>query len=193
MGGTDGAGGVSGVSGVGRPLIGVSTYLEAGARWGCGSWRPLCCRPAIRGSSRRRGPRRDAAAGRPRPRRVDRRPSRRPRDRGRPRCRPGPLRRRALPADRSAGRGPRRLGTRPDRRRVGGRHPAPGHLPGHAAPQRRPRRHARPAHRRACEGRRGLRAARGDAGGGSLYGDVVPETCAVPTYHHQAVERLGED
>jgi putative glutamine amidotransferase len=27
---------------------------------------------------------------------------------------------------------------------------------------------------------------------GSLYAEIVPESCAVPTYHHQAVERLGE-
>lgn len=27
---------------------------------------------------------------------------------------------------------------------------------------------------------------------GSLYAGVVPESCAVPTYHHQAVDRLGE-
>ncbi|MFE7274789.1 gamma-glutamyl-gamma-aminobutyrate hydrolase family protein [Streptomyces sp. NPDC057623] len=27
---------------------------------------------------------------------------------------------------------------------------------------------------------------------GSLYGDVVPEETSVPTYHHQAVDRLGE-
>ena len=30
----------------GRPLIGVSTYLEAGRAGGCGSWRRRCCRPA---------------------------------------------------------------------------------------------------------------------------------------------------
>jgi putative glutamine amidotransferase len=27
---------------------------------------------------------------------------------------------------------------------------------------------------------------------GSRYADAVPESCAVPTYHHQAVDRLGE-
>ncbi|MEU9285539.1 gamma-glutamyl-gamma-aminobutyrate hydrolase family protein [Streptomyces sp. NPDC048275] len=27
---------------------------------------------------------------------------------------------------------------------------------------------------------------------GSLYAEIAPESCAVPTYHHQAVERLGE-
>ncbi|WP_405885479.1 gamma-glutamyl-gamma-aminobutyrate hydrolase family protein [Streptomyces sp. NBC_01136] len=27
---------------------------------------------------------------------------------------------------------------------------------------------------------------------GSLYGDLAPEACAVPTYHHQAVARLGQ-
>ncbi|GGN70430.1 gamma-glutamyl-gamma-aminobutyrate hydrolase [Streptomyces albiflavescens] len=27
---------------------------------------------------------------------------------------------------------------------------------------------------------------------GTLYAGVVPESCAVPTYHHQAVDRLGE-
>ncbi|WP_369245349.1 gamma-glutamyl-gamma-aminobutyrate hydrolase family protein [Streptomyces sp. R41] len=27
---------------------------------------------------------------------------------------------------------------------------------------------------------------------GSLYAGVAPEACAVPTYHHQAVDRLGE-
>jgi putative glutamine amidotransferase len=27
---------------------------------------------------------------------------------------------------------------------------------------------------------------------GSRYADVVPQVCAVPTYHHQAVDRLGE-
>ncbi|AVH59746.1 MULTISPECIES: gamma-glutamyl-gamma-aminobutyrate hydrolase family protein [Streptomyces] len=27
---------------------------------------------------------------------------------------------------------------------------------------------------------------------GSLYASLVPESCAVPTYHHQAVDRLGE-
>ncbi len=27
---------------------------------------------------------------------------------------------------------------------------------------------------------------------GTLYAEIAPESCAVPTYHHQAVERLGQ-
>jgi putative glutamine amidotransferase len=150
----------------GRPLIGVSTYLET-ARWGVWELEAALLPAGY--------PRLVQSAGglaamlppdEPGPRRRDRGPARRPGDRGRPRRGPVPLRRRPRPTMRPRGPRPRHLGTRPDRRRVGLRHTPPRNLPRNATPERRARRNPRPAHRRTRRGRRSLRPPHGEAGPG---------------------------
>ena len=158
----------------GRPLIGVTTYLEPAARWGV--WElPAALLPAgyPRLVQRAGGlaamlPPDDPDARRRRPSPGWTASSSRAAPMSSP---PGTARSRD-PRTGPARAGARRLGAGPDRRGAGVRHPGAGHLPGHAAPERGARRHTRPAPRRARARRPGSSASHPvDAGPGTLYAD----------------------
>ncbi|MCZ1005055.1 gamma-glutamyl-gamma-aminobutyrate hydrolase family protein [Streptomyces mirabilis] len=192
MGGTDGAGGVGGVSGVGRPLIGVSTYLEAGARWGCGAGgrsaagRLSAARPGGGGLATMLPPDDPAhaastvarldglvIAGGPDVDLGHYGAERSPRT-GPPAAARDAWELALIDAALAAGtpllgicRGMQLLNVA-----LGGT--LVQHIDGHVKDV-------------GVFGRHEVTPV-----AGSLYGDVVPETCAVPTYHHQAVERLGD-
>ncbi|MFE4822495.1 gamma-glutamyl-gamma-aminobutyrate hydrolase family protein [Streptomyces sp. NPDC056704] len=193
MGGTDGAGGVGGVSGVGRPLIGVSTYLEAGARWGvweleaallpAGYPRLVQAAGGLAAMLPPDDPSHAAStvarldglviAGGPDVDPVHYGAERSPRT-GPPAAARDAWELALIDAALAAGtpllgicRGMQLLNVA-----LGGT--LVQHVDGHVKDV-------------GVFGRHEVTPV-----AGSLYGDVAPETCAVPTYHHQAVERLGE-
>lgn len=175
-----------------RPLIGVSTYLESGARWGVWELEAALFAGRISAAGAAGGRSgRDAPAGRAGARRGDRRPRRRGGDRGRPGRGAGALRRRARPAHRPPARARDTWELALIEAALAARVPLLG----------------------ICRGMQLLNVALGGTlvqhieghaevvgvfGGhpvrpvpGTLYAGAVPEETFVPTYHHQAVDRLG--
>ncbi|CAM5334555.1 hypothetical protein SVIOM74S_06246 [Streptomyces violarus] len=179
-----------------RPLIGVSTYLESGARWGVWELEAALLPAGYPRLVQRAGglaamlPPDDPAHAAAAVARLERAGAG---HRGRAGCGARTVRRRAASPHRAAGAGAGRVGAGPDRRGTDGGCAAAGHLPGYAAAERR---------------------ARGDAGAapfdghaevvgvfgnhavkpvpGSLYAGVVPRRrprCRRTTT--QAVDRLG--